>query len=489
MAANLSGMAAANAVRVLSEVPVTATDLRRADAYNSPVLAADPAEPRFLALAHRADAPEFGCGLEVSGDAGRAWVRADPVPELPTGAERCYAPEIAFDGHGRLYFLFIGLQGPGNSPMGVFLTSSSDKGRTFSSAQPVLGPQNYMVRMAIDPSVGDRGRIHLVWLRAGADPSLGGLPAGAANPIVAAYSDNAGQTFSEPVPVSDPSRPRAVAPAVAVAVDGAVHVAYYDLGDDAVDYQGLGGGPWPGQWSLVVATSTDRGRRFEPGVVVDDKLVPPGRVMLIFTMPPPAIVTDSSDRVFTAWPDARNGDPDVFLSRSSDAGRSWAPLIRLNDDPAKNGADQSLVRLSVAGNGRVDAVFFDRRNDPEDFLNDTYLTYSTDGGRRFAPNVKLTSQPSDSRVGQGYVIPSAKGLTELGSRLALISRPNAALAAWPDSRNYIVGEHTQQVLATEVVLGGEGSGGIDARTGIIVGGGVVLLAAAALVVRRRQGAR
>jgi len=160
----------------------------------------------------------------VSGDGGRGWVRAEPVPELPPGAERCYAPEIAFDGHGRLYFLFVGLEGLGNSPMGVFITSSTDRGRTFSSPHQVLGRQNYMVRLAIDPMVGGRSRIHLVWLRAGADPPLGGLPAGVANPILAAHSDDAGQTFSEPVQVSDPDRPRAVSPAVAVGGDGAVNV-------------------------------------------------------------------------------------------------------------------------------------------------------------------------------------------------------------------------------------------------------------------------
>ena len=110
-----------------------------------------------------------------------------------------------------------------------------------------------------------------------------------------------------------------------------------------------------------------------------------------------------------------------------------------------NGADQYLVRLGVADNGRIDAAFLDRRNDPQNFRNDTYLTYSTDGGRRFSPNVKLTTHPSDSRIGQGYLIPSAKGLIEFGSRLALVSRPNGALAAWPDTRNASVGEHTQNI--------------------------------------------
>ena len=467
---------------------MTATDLRRADANNSPALAVDPTEPRFVALAHRADAPEFSCGLQVSGDGGRGWQPANPVPQLPEGAEKCYAPEVGFDRKGRLYYLFVGLQGLGNSPMGAFLTSSTDRGRTWAPPQVVLGPENYMVRMAIDPTLGAKGRIHLVWLTTASRPGLGALPAGP-NPIVTAHSDDGGRTFTAPVQVSDPGRPRSVAPSVALGPDHAVHVAYFDLRDDAVDYQGLEGAVWPGEWSVVVTSSRDGGERWGPGVVVDDALVPPGRVMLIFTMPAPALAADRSGRLFAGWWDSRNGDPDVFVARSANAGRTWGPPIRLNDDPVGAGSDQYLLRLSVASNGRVDAVFLDRRNDPRNLRNDSYLTYSSDNGRTFAPNVRLTAQSSDSRIGQGYLIPSAKGLIEFGSRLAIISRPTAALAAWPDTRNGVLGSTQQDVFATEVLLPGSDGAGPDWMLFGAAAGAVVLVAAGVLVVwgRRSQG--
>lgn len=478
-------VAAADRPSVIPEVPVTATDLRRAEANNSPALAADPTQPRFVALAHRSDAPEFSCGLQVSGDGGRGWQPANPVPVLPDGAEKCYAPEVAFDRKGRLYYLFLGLQGLGNSPMGAFLTSSADRGRTWAPPQMVLGPENYMVRMVLDPTMGSAGRIHLVWLKVASRPGLGGLPAGP-NPIVTAHSDDGGRTFTEPVQISDPDRPRAVAPSVALGPDHAVHVAYFDLRDDAVDYQGLEGGVWPGQWSVVVTSSDDGGEQWGPGAVVDDGLVPPGRVMLIFTMPPPAIAADRSGRLFAGWWDSRNGDPDVFLARSPDGGRTWEPPVRLNDDPEGAGSDQYLLRLSVADNGRVDAVFLDRRNDPRNIHNDAYLTYSTDSGRTFAPNVRITEKSSDSRIGQAYYVPSAKGLVEFGSRLAIISRPTAALAAWPDTRNATFGSTQQDVFATEVLLPGEEESGPDWMLFGAAAGAVVLIAAGVVVMRSRR---
>lgn len=432
----------------LEERPVTATDIRLRAANNSPSVLVDPTQPRFAVIASRLDAPAFGCALSVSGDAGRTWLPASPVPKLPPGAETCYAPEIAFDRSGRLYYLFVGLAGAGNSPMGVFLTTSSDRGRTFTAPRQVLGAERYQVRMAVDRSRDGGGRLHLVWLQAGAAPPLGGLPP-PPNPLMSAYSDDGGKTFSRPVQVNDPDRLRAVAPALALGPGNRVYVLYYDLQDDFRDYQGLEGPTWEGNWSLVLARSTDGGRRFDPGVVVDDGLVPPERVMLIYTMPPPALVTGKDGALFASWYDARNGDWDVFVRRSLDGGRSWSTPTRLNDDPVGNGRHQYLPRLSVAPSGRLDAVFYDRRWDPDNRDNHVVYAYSTDG-RRFSRNLRLTADGSDTKIGQQYTVPSAAGMVEFGSRLGLVSDRSRVLAAWTDTRNSSVGTSAQDVFSTVV---------------------------------------
>ena len=439
-------------------------------ANNSPSLLADPNEPSFVALANRLDAPDFGCALQVSGDGGKSWLPVVPVPHLPPGAQKCYAPEIAFDSSGALYYLFVGLAGPGNSPIGAFITKSTDRGRRFSSPRQVLGPERYQVRMAIDMGASGRDRVHLVWLQAGSDPPLGGLP-DTPNPIMSAHSDDGANTFSAPKQVSDPSHRRAVAPALAVGPDNRVHVAYYDLLDDARDYQGLEGPVWDGKWMLVVATSTDGGERFRRGIV-DTGLVPWERVMLIFTMPPPALVAGEGDDLYTAWPDARNGDADVLLRRSVDGGRSWGPVVRVNDDGVGTGRSQYLPHLSFSSSGRLDAVFYDRRSDPENVQNEVWFTSSTNRGTSFSSNVKLTRDSFSSLVGQQYAVPSAEGLVEFGSRLGLESQRSSALAAWTDTRNASAGRGTteQDVFTTLV----HGFPGVLHRQPALVVGGVVL---------------
>lgn len=464
------------------EVPVTAMDLGRGFANNSPSLVADPTDGRFVVMANRLDAPDFSCALQVSGDGGRSWRSAQPVADLPPGAAKCYAPEAAFDADGTLYYLFVGLTGNGNRPMGVFLTTSSDRARTFRPPRKVLGPLNYAVRMALDRTSGDRGRLHLVWLQATSDPALGGFSA-PPNPVMASHSDDGGRTFSAPVQVSDDERQRVVAPVLALGPGGAVHVAYYDLQDDVRDYQGLEGPTWEGTWSIVLATSTDRGRRFRTGVVVDDSIVPDERVLLIFTMPPPALVADD-DRLCVAWTDARNGDADAVLRCSSDEGRTWGGLRRVNDDKVGNGRTQYQPRLGLTPGGRLDVVFYDRRADPENGLNQVSYTFSTDGAVTFARNRTLTSVSSNTEVGQRYVNASAQGLVEFGSRMGLLSMDDAIVAAWTDTRNSRGGTSQDLFSAMAEFAEDRASGWAKASGGGLLAIGLLLVAAA---VRARRG--
>lgn len=470
--------------KVGPEAPATASMLR---AHNTPSLAADPTDPRFVVVAHRVDGPRFDCGLEVSGDGGRGWIPTDPVPDLPSGAEKCYAPEVAFDATGRLYYLFAGLQGIANRPMGVFLTTSDDRGRTFTAPRRVLGPNSFQVRMAIDQERGPRGRLHIVWLAATSEPGIGAMPP-PPNPILAIHSDDGGATFSKPVDVSDPERARVVAPALALGEDGAVHVLYYDLRDDAVDYQGLEGPTWDGHWSLVLATSASDGAAFERGVVIDDEVVPAHRIMVIFTMPPPALAADRRGRLFAAWKDGRRGDADVFFRRSDDGGRSWKRAERLSDDSEETRRDQDLPRLAVAPGGRLDAIFYDRRHDPENVRNHVFYTFSLDGGRTFAPNTQLTTVPSDSRIGQRFeLVTSARGQVEFGSRLGLVSLDDGAVAAWTDTRDSV--QPLQQNIMTAVVALPAAARPQDRPPMIgvaIIGLATGALAGGALAIRRRR---
>jgi hypothetical protein len=72
---------------------------------------------------------------------------------------------------------------------------------------------------------------------------------------------------------------------------------------------------------------------------------------------------------------------DVFLTRSSDSGATWSRPVRINNDDARLGVDQWFPALEVDRSGDVWVNYHDRRRDVRNFLIDTFVARSSDGGR------------------------------------------------------------------------------------------------------------
>lgn len=91
-------------------------------------------------------------------------------------------------------------------------------------------------------------------------------------------------------------------------------------------------------------------------------------------------------------------DPlDVMFCRSHDGGRTWSPPRRINDDAPGSGAWQWFGTLSVAPNGRVDAIWNDTRNDPDGEISELVYSFSYDGGETWSAN-EAVSPPFNSRI-------------------------------------------------------------------------------------------
>jgi hypothetical protein len=76
--------------------------------------------------------------------------------------------------------------------------------------------------------------------------------------------------------------------------------------------------------------------------------------------------------------------------RSTDGGLTWSAPKRINDDVSVTNT-QWMATVSVAPNGRIDAVWLDTRNAPSG--SDTsalYYSYSTDQGNTWTVNEKMS---------------------------------------------------------------------------------------------------
>ena len=453
-------------------------------AHNSPTLARNPVRPANLAVSSRIDTPFFSCALHVSADAGASWSQT-AIP-APKGEEaKCFAPDVAFAADGTLYLSFVTLGGLGNVPHALWLTKSDDGGRTLSDPIRVAGELTFQVRLAPDPR--NAKRVFLTWLQGNEVGVLKFTEPGSR--IVAARSDDAGETWARPVPLSSPARGRVVTPAPAVSRDGTLYVLYQDLGDDRLNYEaghnGRGGAPYDGKYSLVLARSRD-GQSGWAESLVDDQIGPMHR-FVVFLAPAPSLAVDDDGRLYAAYQDTRFGDADVMLWTNEPGSSDWKGPIRVNDTPRRDGTAQYLPKIAVAPDGRLDVLYYDRRADrARNIMNQTSLQSSFDHGETFTPALRLSSQAFDSTIGFGR----KEGLPDLGSRLALISDDRSALGMWTDTRAGTPATQKQD-LAQAVVAVSDPPRLSDATKDLLRYGGIaaIVLGAALLAfaaVRRRQ---
>jgi len=456
-----------------------ATDI---SAHNSPTLARNPKDPPNLAVADRVDTPRFSCSLQVSFDAGEHWTQV-AVP-APPQERLCYAPDVTFGADGTLYYSFVTLRGRANAPNAAWLVTSRDGGQTLSEPvriQP-LGPLSFQVRMAADPKVP--GRLYATWLQAAEVGLYKFTQTG--NPIAFTRSDDGGRTWRAPARVSSSARQRVVAPSPAVGPNGEMYVAYLDLGEDRLDYEGAhegrGGRPYGGPWQLVVARSRDGGATWQESTA-EERLVPTER-FIVFTPPFPSIAVDPEDgRIYTGFHDGRRGDADVLLWSLESGARAWTGPTRVNDTRPRDRTAQYLPKLSVAPDGRLDVAYYDRRADPSNVLNEVSLQSSFDRAETFTNRVRLSNRSFSSRIGYG----SERGMPDLGSRLGLVSTEERAMAVWSDTRGGNPASNKQDIARGVVAFSDPPRLAGPVRVGLMIAGILLALAGVFVLLTRAAG--
>jgi hypothetical protein len=309
---------------------------------------------------------------------------------------------------------------------------------------------------------------------------------------MAVRSDDGGANWTDATRVSGPSRQRVVAPSPAIGRGSELNVLYLDLGDDVLDYggahRGRGGAPYDGRWQLVLARSTDRGATWRESIV-EDAVVPTER-FIVFTPPFPSLAVDrDSGTAYAAFQDGRDGDADVRLWSLASGAGDWSAPVRVNDTRKGDGTAQYLPELSVAPDGRLDVLYYDRRGDRANVLNEVSLQASFDEGKTFLPRVKLSDRAFSSRIGFGV----ERNLADLGSRLALLSTDDRAYAVWTDTRNGSVRTAKQDIARSVVGFNDPPRLSDAVETALRVAGALLILLGVGTIVlalaRRRAAAR
>ena len=352
-------------------------------------IAINPKNPDNLVAASfqtgRPPRPRAGSYYYLSMDGGKTW-KSTPV-ENPKGLTQ--GDDVVYFGsdgsvyHAHLSFVGIRVPRPQRAENGILVEASKDGGLTWNESVPAINHINSVTPFEDKPGIvvdnapdsPHKGNVYLAWTRfdvyGSRDPECH-------SQIYFTRSTDGGKTFSMPFRISDNGGD-------CIDSDNTVEGAVPAVGPKGEVYI-----VWAGPLGLIAKKSLDGGLTFSKDRVMDS--MPGGWDFSVAGLNRangmPVTGVDLSrgpnkGTLYVNWIDARNGDPDVFVSSSRDGGETWSAPIRVNDDPLKNGKVQFFTWMSVdPADGAVNVVFYDRR-DTSGASTKLIMARSIDGGRTF----------------------------------------------------------------------------------------------------------
>jgi hypothetical protein len=364
------------------------------DAANEPSIAVDPTNPNRMAIGWRqfdSVTSNFRqAGVACTNNGGLTWTRSVLSPGV-FGSD----PVLAADADGRFYYASIN----NSSTYGVVTYKSVDGGATWSSPVSAYGGDKEWI--AIDRTSGPgRGNLYENWNIQ--FPSVSGS---------FARSTNGASSFAPPLSTPTPYMKWGT---MDVGPNGTLYMAGADLNQTGVLFSKSTNAQYAGQTPVFTAsTSVPLGGSLGYGGSVN----PEGLLGQIW------VATDHSQAssrgnvyVLGSVTSTGSSPVNVMFTRSTDDGATWSAPVRVNNDPVGGSANHWFGTMSVAPNGRIDAIWNDTRNDPNNLLSQLYYAYSFDSGNTWLGNVPLTvafdptvGWPNQDKIGDYYHMVSDNG--------------------------------------------------------------------------------
>ncbi|MBD3869397.1 MAG: hypothetical protein IFK94_14850, partial [Acidobacteria bacterium] len=344
------------------------------DAANEPSIAVDPTDPTRIAIGWRQFDNVLSdfrqAGYAYTTDGGHTWTFPG---RIETGIFRS-DPVLNSDGDGNFFYNSLTADG-GSTNFRCHVFKSVDGGATWDSGVYAYGGDKQWQIIDQTDGIG-RGNIYAAW-----------------NSSFSACSGNFTRSYDNGLTFTPCST-----------VAGNPYWGTLDVGPDGELYvSGTG---------MTIAKSTTMQDSGLSAAWDFSGSVDLGGSLVISAGPNPAgllgqnwVAVDHSDgptrgnvyMLASVAPNASADPLDVMFSSSTDGGTSWSTPKRLNTDPGTS-AWQWFGTMSVAPNGRIDAVWLDTRNAIGGYFSELYYSFSTDAGLTWSPE-EAVSPAFDPHIG------------------------------------------------------------------------------------------
>jgi hypothetical protein len=117
----------------------------------------------------------------------------------------------------------------------------------------------------------------------------------------------------------------------------------------------------------------------------------------------PNMIADNDGNLYLAWGDRRDGGSNIYFAKSTDGGVTWSANVKVSD--YGNSFGEHGIGLAVDGNNTIYLVWDDMRNGNYD----VYFSKSTDGGTSWSANVKISDEPGMSDAWVTSLITDSSG--------------------------------------------------------------------------------
>lgn len=359
---------------------------------NESSIAINPINPKVLIASAVDYRDNSATWVYLSTDGGKSWKNIN-LGRPYSGWRSTNDPSVAFDNEGIGYLVYGGFGTISDSTgvlfgeNGVFISKTTDNGTTWKSHIPIivhLGLQTpdstfedkYYISVDNSPVSPYYRHLYVPWKRV--------TPRDSATQIVISKSTDFGETWSEPVPVSyrlpNTSEDTTYGQSFPLAITGP-NGEVYVVWNHGIEH-GVG-----------FCLSTDGGKTFsEPRIIQRYNIFGITRLLegqgwrhsvkeKVRAETYPSIVCDLTNGprqgwLYLTW--AGDNIPNIYFSRSTDKGLSWSQPKIIHSDTTN---DQFWQWISLdPKNGDIAVMYFDSRNDPNNMLVETYVSYSSDGG-------------------------------------------------------------------------------------------------------------